>query len=293
MINKTLTIKAYGKLNLFLDITGKRSDGYHLLQTVMQSVSVFDTLTFILSDGEGIELRCGADDFPLDKRNLIWKAAEAFYKYIGIKQPCKITAETKKNIPSMAGMAGGSADCAAALIALNELSDAGLSLSELCRIGVKLGADVPFTLTGGTALCEGIGEQLTIIPNVPKMYFAVVKPQISISTPEAYRIYDSSPHINHKKYPDFEAALKSSDLYGISENIYNALEIAANFDEIKKAKNKMLEFGALNAMMTGSGSAVFGIFNKRTDAEKCIQQMSDYSFSEVLTPVQKGWEIVK
>lgn len=292
-MTKTLEIKACGKLNLFLDITGKRSDGYHLLQTVMQSVSVYDLLKFEISDGCGIKLKCNAEGFPLDNRNLIWKAIDAFFEYAKIPKDKKITVTVEKNIPSMAGMAGGSSDCAAALAAMNKLCGAGLSMEQLCEIGIKLGADVPFTLTGGTVLCEGIGEKLTALPHLPEIYFAVVKPEVGISTPEAYRIYDDAAEPVKKNYGDFEKALKSADASEISRNIFNALEIAADFEEIKAAKAQMLENGALSSMMTGSGSAVFGIFTNRSDAERCINKMNDYNFAEVLTPVCKGWEIIK
>ncbi|WP_124098694.1 4-(cytidine 5'-diphospho)-2-C-methyl-D-erythritol kinase [Ruminococcus sp. Marseille-P6503] len=293
MKNRSLTIKAYGKLNLFLDITGRRSDGYHLLKTVMQSVSVCDTLSFNLSCGTGIELKCSSPGFPLDSGNLIWKAIEAFYSHIGVKPAGKITVEVKKEIPSMAGMAGGSSDCAAALAAMNELYGTGLPLTELCSIGVRLGADVPFALTGGTVLCEGIGEKLTVLPAPPEMYFAAVKPQAGISTASAYAIYDSLPVKPEQNYAEFESALKSSDLNGIAKGMFNALEAAADADEIKKAKRRLLELGAVNSMMTGSGSAVFGIFANRSDAERCIEKMSDYSFARTLVPINKGWEIIK
>lgn len=293
MKNKALKIKAYGKLNLFLDITGRRCDGYHLLKTVMQSVSVYDTLAFHLTGGTGIELECSSDGFPLDSRNLIWKAIEAFYIHTGVKPVGKITVEVQKNIPSMAGMAGGSSDCAAALVAMNELYNTGLSLPELCSIGVRLGADVPFTLTGGTVLCEGIGEKLTALPAPPEIYFAAVKPEAGISTPKAYEMYDSLPDKPKKNYAEFEAALKTSDLNGIAKGMFNALEAAADIDEITKARKRLLELGAVNSMMTGSGSAVFGIFSNRSEAERCIDKMSCYSFAKVLTPVNKGWEIIK
>lgn len=292
MDNKSLTIKAYGKLNLFLDIVGRRDDGYHLLKTVMQSVSIYDLLTFRLTDGIGIELKCDVMGFPLDRHNLIWKAIEAFYAYTGIRSERKITVEIHKNIPSMAGMAGGSSDCAAALVAMNELLNARLSLSQLCEMGIRLGADVPFTLTGGTVLCEGIGERLTKLPSLPQLYFAVVKPDVGISTPEAYKLYDLLTKKPAKSYSEFEKALKSSDLNGIAKGLFNALEAATDINEISQAKKRLLEHGAINSMMTGSGSAVFGIFSNLPDAERCIEKMSDYSFASVVTPINKGWEII-
>lgn len=290
-MNKKVTVRAFGKLNLFLDITGRRADGYHLLQTVMQSVSVFDVLTFELSEGIGTELVCSEPSFPCDSRNLIWKAIDAFYAYTGTERRGKVTVTVEKNIPSMAGMAGGSADCAAALAAMDILCGTGLDITQLCEIGIKLGADVPFTLTGGTVLCEGIGERLTVLPKLPELYFAVVKPDVGISTPEAYRLFDSCGKSGAKSYESFEKALRSGSAREIADGIYNALEVAADIDEINTAKKQMLENGAHSSMMTGSGSAVFGIFESEEQAQMCVDSMSGYSFAKVLTPVGKGWEI--
>ncbi len=292
-MNKSVKIKAYGKLNLFLDITGVRDDGYHLLKTVMQSVSVFDLLTFEMSDGSGIELICDYPGFPLDNHNLIWKAIEAFLEFTNTKLDKKITVNIQKNIPSMAGMAGGSSDCAAALVAMNHLFDKNFNIETLCQIGVNLGADVPFTLTGGTVLCEGIGEKLTILPTPNNLYFAVVKPEVSISTPQAYKIYDTCEHQDKKIYSDFEIALEENNTEKISHSIFNALEVAADFNEISKAKDDMIRFGALNSMMTGSGSAVFGIFKNENDAKKCLGNMDNFDFKKVLRTMDHGWEILK
>lgn len=292
-MTKKVALRAYGKLNLFLDITGRRDDGYHLLRTVMQSVSVYDVLNFELCGGEGTQLICGEPSFPCDGRNLIWKAIDAFYAYTGLERKGKVIVTIEKNIPSMAGMAGGSADCAAALAAMNILCDTGLDIKQLCEIGVKLGADVPFTLNGGTVLCEGIGEKLTSLAPLPKLYFAVVKPDAGISTPEAYRIFDSCKAVSPKSYQRFENALKSRDTSAVADSIYNALEVAAaDIEEINKAKKQLLENGALASMMTGSGSAVFGIFKSEEQAQRCIDNMSGYTFAKVLTPVGRGWEIV-
>lgn len=291
-MNKSVKVRAYGKLNLFLDITGRREDGYHLLRSVMQSVSVYDELTFELAEGSGIKLECDDPNFPLNEKNLVWKAITAFVKYTGKELSKLVKVSVKKNIPAMAGMAGGSADCAAALAAMNVLTGAKLDSTQLCEIGAALGADVPFTLTGGTVLCEGIGEKLTSMPDLKGVCFAVVKPDVGISTPEAYRVFDSCGHCDAGNFESFYKAAASGDAVGISKNIYNALEIAADAEEICTAKAEMINGGALNSMMTGSGSAVFGIFTDRQSALNCIENMKGYSFAQVLEPVPRGWEFV-
>ena len=184
-----LKIKAYGKINLALDIVGKRDDGYHILNTVMQSVSCFDLLDFTLSEGEGIELTCKLDSFPKGEDNIITKAYHAFADFTHIDFGCKITVNVEKNLPSQAGMGGGSADAAATLRALDFMFDTRLTDEQLCSIGVALGADVPFCITGGTRLCQGVGEIMSNLPS-PDCAFVIIKPDVGISTPEAFKKYD-------------------------------------------------------------------------------------------------------
>ena len=288
-----ITIKAYGKLNLYLDITGKREDGYHLLRSVMQSVSVCDTLCFEIGEGSGIELICDEPFFPKDNSNLIWKAAEAFYKAAGIEPRGRLTVTVDKKIPAMAGMAGGSADCAAALKALNELYGRLLPQEKLMELAASLGADVPFMLAGGTQLCEGIGEKLSPLPSPKNIYFAVVRPDVSVSTPEAYKAYDSRPMMKKKSCRPFERALEDNDPQQLGTALFNALEAAVDMPEITEVRERLIDYGALGSLMTGSGSAVFGVFDNRNEAEYCIGRFEDQPFAAVLTPVASGLEIVR
>ncbi len=290
-ISKELTVRAYAKLNLYLDITGKRADGYHLLKSVMQSVSLYDLITFSIPEKPQIILSCNDKDFPLDNRNLIWKACEKFYQSAGLPF-MGLKACVQKNIPSMAGMAGGSSDCAAALRGLNILLDAGLDDDELSAIAVRLGADVPFTLSGGTVLCEGIGEKLTRLPDIENIVFAVVKPEVGISTLWAYEMYDQGKGIAAADYGKFEKAVREGSASGIAAGMFNALEQAVSLEEIDAAKRAFLQNGALGAMMTGSGSAVFGIFEDVNSARKCLDNMRGYKFSCLCSPVKRGAEIV-
>lgn len=291
----SVKVKAFGKLNLYLDIVGKRNDGYHLLRTVMQSVSVCDTLLFKTEEGEGFELVCDAPGFPKDNTNLICKAAEAFLEFTEMPPRGKLTVTVDKKIPMMAGMAGGSADCAATIVALNELYGNPLSKKHILELAAKLGADVPFTATGGTVLCEGIGEQMTKLSDLNGLYFAVVQPEIKISTPSAYKAYDSKPPFKKKSYPRFAKALELKEPQLIADGMFNALEIAVADPNITEIKERFIASGALGAQMTGSGSAVFGIFDDWRKAEACIDRMNiqGYPYAAVLEPVNSGLEITK
>lgn len=291
-MSDVIAVKAYGKLNLLLDIVGKRPDGYHTLKSVFQSVSVYDIVKVSLNDEEKIIITCDDKKVPTDRRNLAWKACEAFFSATGIDFR-GVTVDIEKNIPSMAGMAGGSSDCAAVLFALNILCKADLTVDELCDIGVRLGADVPFCLTGGTVLCEGIGEIMTDLPDLENCYFAVAKPDLSISTPESYKKFDSMVISEKAKTDDMIAALVVGDLRTVSQCLYNALEYPADFDEIKEIKKIMLENDAMGALMTGSGSAVFGVYDNKRDAKVCIKALSDMCpFTAVVKPVKHGIEII-
>ena len=292
-MSDSIALKAYGKLNLLLDIVGKRHDGYHTLKSVFQSVSVYDMLTVTLTDDDKITIDCDDESVPCDERNLVYKACTAFFEATG-KDFHGVNILLEKNIPSMAGMAGGSADCAATLVALNVLTEAELTEAQLCDIGEKLGADVPFCIVGGTVLCEGIGEILTPLPDLEECYFAVCKPEISISTPECYKKFDNMIITEKAKADDMIAALVVGDVKGIAEYLYNALEYAADCSEIREIKEKMLENDALGALMTGSGSAVFGIFDNKRDAKKCVKELEDdYIFCKTLKPVPVGVEIIE
>ena len=287
----SLRIKAYGKLNLMLDIAGVREDGYHLLETVMQSVSVYDLLEFELSEGCGIELLCEKAGFPLNEKNLIWKAIIAFYDYCGLHMKEKITVRITKNLPSMAGMAGGSADCAATLIAMNLLHGTKLSDEQLCSIGVKLGADVPFCIMGGTRLCCGIGEEMTEL-TAPECYFCVVKPDLSISTPMAFKKYDSIENPEKCDTNAFLESLQKGSLFEMCKNMFNVLEYASEEEKIDSAKRHLIRSGALSAMMTGSGSAVFGVFKTEQEACEALKKLDCYDFKAVCRPIDFSYEII-
>ena len=286
-----LRVKAYGKINLMLDIVGKRQDGYHILNTVMQSVDCYDLLEIELTDGEGIELICDKEGFPLDEHNLIYKAITAFQKHTGIDYGKRISVKVEKNLPSMAGMGGGSSDCAAMLNALNFMFGTNLADDELGRVGVTIGADVPFCLVGGTQLCQGIGEIVHRLPS-PECKFLIIKPDIGISTPEAYKAYDSIVNPQRCPIDVFVKSLGSGNIYSLCANMFNALEYAHCPEEVSKAKNDLKRAGALQTLMTGSGSAVFGIFDNDDAIQRAYDSIDGYVYKSICSPVRKGCEFV-
>lgn len=292
-IYDNITVRAYGKLNLLLDIVGVRDDGYHMLNSVMQSVSVYDTLKFSVEEGEeGIEIRCDKEGFPLDESNLIWKAAEAFKEHTNIEFGGKLVVEVDKQLPSQAGMGGGSSDAAAALKALNTFYGTLLDEDELCEIGTLLGADVPFCIMGGTRLCQGIGEIMHKLPS-PECWFVIVKPEVSVSTPQAYKKYDRLKNPRRSQLENFLQALAAHNLYSVSIYLFNILEDAVALKEIDEAKAKLNEYGALSSLMTGSGSAVFGVFAKEEYARSAAEKLKDeYGYCEVCSTIKESYKFI-
>ena len=289
-----IKVKAYGKINLLLDIIGRRQDGYHMLNTVMQTVSVYDTLELSVDadSPEGIEIICDKEGFPLDSSNLIWKAAEMFKEYTGISFGGKLIIKVEKNLPSQAGMGGGSADCAAMLKAMNTFFCTLKDEDELCELGAKLGADVPFCIKGGTRLCQGVGEITNKLPSID-CAFVIVKPDVSVSTPEAYKRYDlmKSPPRSHLDY--FLKSLASGNVFSTSIYLFNVFEAAIDLPEIADAKQALKDAGALNTLMTGSGSAVFGVFeNEDLAGDAAAKLEGKYSYCEVCIPVKSGYELM-
>lgn len=284
-------VAAFGKLNLMLDIVGINSGGYHELETVMQSVSLFDTLDMQINNTGENKIICEKAGFPCDSSNLIWKAVAAFEHYTGLKTG-GITASVDKQLPSMAGMAGGSADCAATLCALDAMFDTKLKKTQLCEIGVGLGADVPFCIVGGTQLCRGVGEKMTAL-SMPRCAFVVVKPDLSISTPAAFKKYDSLKSVPKCDTAAFLKSLEKNDLQKMCRLHFNALEYAANEEEIETAKKRLVDAGALGALMTGSGSAVFGVFENPGKAQAALEKTkNDYPQAWICNPVSAGTQII-
>ena len=268
-----ITERAYAKINLSLDVTGKRANGYHDVRMVMQTVDIYDTLTFVKTDTD-ITIDVGGSPLPVDGDNLIYKAAKAVMDKCGITEGVSISLD--KHIPIAAGMAGGSSDAAAAFRGVNRLFECGLSYDELREIGVKIGADVPYCIEGGTVLAEGIGEELTKLSEMSGHILAVAKPKRGVSTGNIYKsldeIFDTITH------PDVDAMVKvintSQDL-SFTKYLGNVLEfvtvpLCPEIDEIKKIFN---ESGSLGTLMTGSGPTVFAFFEDDKKAAGAIDKI--------------------
>lgn len=271
---------AHAKLNLTLDVVGRRADGYHDLKMVMQEISLGDELTLTLETGEPWRMVTDSGDIPCDDRNLCIKAARLFFAATGVASN-GLTVELKKRTPVCAGMGGGSADGAAVLRLLQQHYAAPLSQEKLFQIAEQVGSDVPFMLFGGTALAEGKGEILTRISPMPQCHFLLCKPPFPISTPELFRGVDSVEIITRPDTDGMLAAIARGDLYGVADKLYNVFEpvVAKEHPEISEIKTTMMEYGAKNACMTGSGPTVFGIFTEIEQAKAC-QQVLQHQFAD-------------
>ncbi len=269
-----MEIKAYAKINLYLDVTAKRADGYHDIVSIMQTVDLYDKVSVQIIEGESAEivLHCGAD-LPCDGRNLAYKAAE---RYFAGQVPCKIEIDIQKHIPMQAGLAGGSADCAAVLRALNAYFGK-YSESELIDLGAHLGADVPFCLVGGTRITRGIGEVMQACAPMPDCYLVIARGGEGISTPWAYGALDAKfgdftmqGNASEQRLARIVGAMERGDLAAMSDAMYNIFEsvVLPEHEVARNAKKAMLEGGAIGALMSGSGPSVVGIFTDPDAAQR-------------------------
>ncbi|HAJ97058.1 MAG TPA: 4-(cytidine 5'-diphospho)-2-C-methyl-D-erythritol kinase [Ruminococcus sp.] len=294
-MNKHLiALQCASKINLSLDVTGKRPDGYHTLESIFQSVGVYDDIEIRMEEGKGLSFSCNLPDLPTDERNLAVKAVSAFLQYSG--KQAKIDIRLKKNIPSGAGMGGGSADAGGVIFALNRLFHTNYSNEILCEIGLQVGADVPFILMGGTAYVEGIGEIIQPLKPLPEIPVIIVKGEESVSTPVAYRAIDA---LENPVHPDTRAmlqAIQNQDIPALCQNCGNLFEQAVSCQEVIQAKKSLLELGASCAVMTGSGSAVFGLFPHLTYSqtqELLLSLKENYTFADVTTFKNESFNIIQ
>lgn len=268
-----MKVKAYAKVNIALDVIGKRKeDGYHLLRMIMQSIDLYDEIS-VEQIKEGINISCNKSYVPTDERNLAYKAAKLFIDTYKIKSGVSI--KIKKNIPVSAGLAGGSTDGAAVLKVLNKMFDINASDDELRNLGVKLGADVPYCINGGTALCEGIGEKITQLKPFKDKILVLVKPPFGVSTKGVYGAFDLSKVVFHPNTDGLIKAMEKDDVNFVAKNMRNLLEnVTLNkYKEIISIKQKMLENGSIGTMMSGSGPTVFAFFDDMLKAQECYDTM--------------------
>ena len=275
----SMILPANAKINLGLDILGVREDGYHEVKMVMQSLMLHDDIGVGKNEEEKILIKCDSDAIPCDERNLCFQAARLMQKEYGIPQGITIT--INKRIPVAAGLAGGSADAAASLIGINEMFSLGLSEEELRKQAVLLGADVPYCIMKKTALSEGIGERLTELSALPECRILLFTPDIPVSTASVYKKFDQTGEKTHPDIGGMIQALSEGDLKGVAALLGNVLEAVTEREHpvISAVKEKMKEFGALNAIMSGSGPTVFGIFDDPEKAGDAYTRLKRENFS--------------
>ena len=264
-MDNSIVLKSYGKINLGLDVLRRREDGYHEVRMIMQTVGLYDLLTMKKIKDDKIQMTCNLTFLPTDDLN--------------------------KRIPVAAGMAGGSSNCAAALKGMNQLFDLGLSIDELCEIGVTLGADVPYCIWGGTALSEGIGEKLSRVDAMPECYILIAKPGISVSTAFVYQNLNLSGLAKHPDIDGMLECLRTKDLKGICDRLENVLETVTikEYPIIEEVKKHLMDQGAMGALMSGSGPTIFAIFQDKKTADnalKSLRSIEDIKQAYVVRPIR-------
>ena len=272
---KHLSLKAYGKINLGLDVLRRRDDGYHEVRMIMQTVGIYDRIDLIYKETPGITVETNLYYLPDNENNLVYKAAKLLMDEFHVQKGVHI--RLRKYIPVAAGRAGGSSDAAAVLFGVNKMFSLGLTTEQLMDRGVKIGADVPYCVMRGTALSEGIGEILTPLPVPPQCQVLIAKPGISVSTKFVYENLHAN-ELRPEQHPDIDGmmeAIKQKDLYGIADRFGNVLENVTipAYPVIQEIKDLMLEQGAIGALMSGSGPTVFGLFTNPKAAAKAHEEM--------------------
>ena len=274
-----MIIKAYAKINISLDVVGKKDNGYHLLKMVMQNIDIYDIINIKKKD-RGISISCNKKFVPVDERNIAYKAAKLFSENYNIVEGVHI--DIKKDIPIAAGLAGGSSDAAAVLKAMRNMFQVAADDEELMKIGLKLGADVPYCIKGGTALCEGIGEVITPLKPFQGCILVLVKPPFGVSTKDVYSELDIKKIINHPDTEGIIRAMSEYDLRSVGGKLKNVLENVTlrKHKIIRDIKSNMHIHGAVGTLMSGSGPSTYGLFDDMLKAQKCYDFMKK-SFDEV------------
>jgi 4-diphosphocytidyl-2-C-methyl-D-erythritol kinase len=277
--------KAFAKLNISLDITGRMDDGYHAVRSIMQSVSFGDLVTIVPKDDGGYYVKCNINYLPTGDKNIAVRACRLFKQETG-EGPDNALIRIKKNIPVCGGLGGGSTDGAAVLRALNRAYSVGLTRAELEAMGAKLGSDVPFCIAGGTVLAEGRGDILTRISPMPKCSVVICKPEFSSSTPELFAAIDKMKFRNRPDTDGIIAAISDGDLKRIARRMFNVFEYALANNRgliIGEIKSRLLDLGALGAVMSGTGSAVYGLFSHAETAKQAANTLRDEGIESVYT----------
>ena len=283
-----MKVKAAAKINLMLDILKRLDNGYHSLFMLMQSVDLYDTITVDKNNENKIIIKCDVQGVPCNEKNIAYKCADAFFKACDITDK-GITIEIEKCIPMAAGTAGGSADGAGVLYCLNKIYNTNLSINELCEIGAKIGADIPFSLTGGTAIALNTGNVIAPVKDLPDCYIVLCKPQQDVSTPEAYAQFDALPRVRHLDRVSMIEAVANGDYEKICNLCGNVFEQAVEVPKRPHIKGIMRKSGADTCCMSGSGPTVFGLFSDKENAEDCYNKLKKkYNSVYLCKPANKG-----
>lgn len=287
-----IIVKAYAKINLMLDILSRLDNGYHDLFMIMQSISLHDTVSIESTNTKRIEIKCDIEDIPCDEKNIAHKAAAVFFEYTKICNPGIIIAIEKK-IPHAAGLAGGSADGAAVIVALDKLFNTKLSEKDIICIGSKVGADVPFCALGGIMLAQYTGTVLSHLPDLSKKYVIIVKPDQDVSTGKAYAAFDSAEKVRHLDTKGMLLSCVNGDWNKVSERVGNVFEQFIEVTDRAVIKGVMRKYECLCTCMSGSGPSIFGIFEDIKKAERCLSELKkEFRNSFLCTTVNEGCEIV-
>lgn len=290
---KKVTLNAPAKINLTLDIIGKRYDGYHLVKMLMQTITLFDKIEITLQTHGNILIHSNSKKIPLDETNIAFKAAKEFFNQTKTSN-CGIDISIVKSIPISAGLAGGSTDAAAVIIGLNHLFNTNLQPKELCDIASNVGADVPFCLLGGTMIAEGIGTTLTPLPDMPECFIVLTKPNISVSTKKAYELHDKHKTLENENSESAIQYICNNNLKKLSETLHNSFEKVLNIEEVNIIKKTMLSLGALGACMSGSGPTVFSLFDNKEKAQNCFNELhKSYPEAFLCKPSNRGCMIIE
>ncbi|MBO5944800.1 MAG: 4-(cytidine 5'-diphospho)-2-C-methyl-D-erythritol kinase [Clostridia bacterium] len=283
-----MKVKVAAKINLMLDILKKLPNGYHSLFMIMQSVDLYDTITVEKNNENKIVIKCDTDGVPCNEKNIAYKCAKAFFNACNIEEQ-GITIEIEKNIPMAAGTAGGSADGAGVLYCLNKIYDTNFTQKELCEIGSKVGADIPFSLTGGTAITLNTGDIIAPVKDLPECYIVLCKPDQDVSTPEAYAQFDALSRVRHLDRVSMIEAVANADYEKICAYCGNVFEQAVEVPKRPHIKGVMRKCGADACCMSGSGPTVFGLFSNKEKAEDCYNKLTKkYNSVYLCKPTNKG-----
>ncbi|MBQ3524143.1 MAG: 4-(cytidine 5'-diphospho)-2-C-methyl-D-erythritol kinase [Clostridia bacterium] len=283
-----MKVKVAAKINLMLDILKRLDNGYHSLFMIMQSVDLYDTVSVEKNNENKIIIKCNTDGVPCNEKNIAYKCANAFFDACNIKEQA-ITIEIEKNIPMAAGTAGGSADGAGVLYCLNKIFNTNLSTTQLAEIGAKVGADIPFSLTGGTAIALNTGNVIAPVKDLPECYIVLCKPDQDVSTPEAYAQFDALSRVRHLDRVAMIEAVASGDYENVCTYCGNVFEQAVEVPKRPHIKGVMRKCGADACCMSGSGPTVFGLFSEKEKAEDCYNKLSKkYDSVYLCKPANKG-----